>query len=550
MRNFAAFACACALAVAACAQKPPSFDAARLSADVKELSSDAYEGRSPDSPGEAKTVEYLTRAFKDAGLAPGGDLKDGQRAWTQAVPLGRFEITGPVKISATVGGETLDLAQGEQISVRAAMNGATAVKVENVPLVFVGYGVSAPERNWDDYKGVDLKGKIGLVLVNDPDFETGQGDFGGKAMTYYGRWTYKFEEAARRGAVGMLVVHETAPASYGWDTVKNSNTHTMFDIVRANPAASHALIEGWIQRDVTADLFRRSGLDFDALKKQAQTREFKPVELTGAAFSADYAVTSQVITSHNVVGRLEGAKRPGETVIYSAHWDHLGIVEPDADGDSINNGAVDNATGTAALMEMARAFAKGKRPDRSIVFLAVTAEERGLLGSEYYAANPLYPLATTVGVLNMDALSPMGPTRDFSMAGSAKLELLDRLVADAKAWDRHFAPDPKPEAGSFFRSDHFPFAKRGVPAISFDSGEDWVEGGVKAGKAAADDYTEKRYHQPGDEWDAKWPFTGMQRDLELLYKVGADLANSDAWPQWAPDSEFRAARDATSSERK
>jgi len=550
VKRILASAIGVALVLSACAQKTPEFDTARLSADVKELSSDAYEGRSPDSPGEQKTVEFLTRAFKDAGLSPGGDLKDGERAWTQAVPLGRFEITGPVKLTATAGGETLDWTQGEQVAVRAAMNGATAVKVDNVPLVFVGYGVNAPERDWDDYKGVDLAGKIGLVLVNDPDFETGEGDFGGKAMTYYGRWTYKFEEAARRGAVGMLVVHETAPASYGWDTVKNSNTHTMFDIVRENPAADHALIEGWIQRDVTADLFRRAGLDFDALKQQAQTRDFKPVELAGVTFSAEYAVSPQVITSHNVVGRIEGAKRPDETVIYSAHWDHLGIVEPDARGDTINNGAVDNAVGTAALVEMARAFANGPRPDRSVVFLAVTAEERGLLGSEYYAANPLYPLATTVGVLNMDALSPWGPTRDFSMAGSAKLELLDRLVADAKAWDRHFAPDPKPEAGSFFRSDHFPFAKRGVPAISFDSGEDWVEGGVAAGKAAADDYLEHRYHQPADEFDAKWPFTGLQRDLELLHKVGADLANSDQWPDWAPDSEFRAARDATSSERK
>jgi Zn-dependent M28 family amino/carboxypeptidase len=549
MRCAAAFACASALAVSSCAQKPPAFDTARLSADVKALSSDDFEGRSPDTPGETKTVDYITRAFEDAGLSPGGDLKDGQRAWTQAVPLGRFEITGPAKFAASIGGESFAWTQGEQISVRAAMNGATAVNIDDVPFVFVGYGVNAPERNWDDYKGVDLKGKIGIVLVNDPDFEAGKGDFGGKAMTYYGRWTYKYEEAARRGAVGMLVVHETGPASYGWETVKNSNTHTMFDIVRTEPAASHTLVEGWIQRDVTADLFRRAGLDFDTLKQQAQTRDFKPVEVKGAGFSAEYAVSSQVITSHNVVGRLEGAGRPGETVIYSAHWDHFGTVEADARGDRINNGAIDNATGTAALMELARAFAKGRRPDRSIVFLAVTAEERGLLGSEYYAANPLYPLATTVGVLNMDSLSPWGPTRDFSMAGSAKLELLDRLVTDAKAWDRHFAPDPKPEAGSFFRSDHFPFAKRGVPAISFDSGEDRVDGGVAAGKAAADEYLEHRYHQPADEWDAKWPFTGMQRDLELLYKVGADLANSDQWPDWAPDSEFRAARDATSSER-
>ena len=549
MKYLVALASGTALALASCVQKPPAFDTDRLSADVKALSSDAFEGRGPDTPGEIKTVEYITRGFKDAGLSPGGDLKHGQRTWTQVVPLGRFEITGPVKLEASVGGETLPWTQGEEIAVRAAMTGATAVKVDNVPLVFVGYGVNAPERGWDDYKGVDLKGKIGIVLVNDPDFETGQGDFGGKAMTYYGRWTYKYEEAARRGAAGMLVVHETAPASYGWETVRNSNTKTMFDIVRANPAADHTLIEGWIQRDVAADLLRRAGLDFDALKKQAQTRDFRPVELKGAGFSAQYGVSPQVITSNNVVGRLEGTKRPDETVIYSAHWDHFGIGEPDASGDRIMNGAVDNATGTAALIEMARAFAHGKRPDRSVVLLAVTAEERGLLGSEYYAENPLYPLATTVAVLNMDALSPWGPTRDFSISGSAKLELLDRLVADAKAWDRRYTPDARPEAGSFFRSDHFPFAKRGVPAVSFDSGEDRVEGGVAAGKAATEEYLKDRYHQPADEWDAKWPFTGLQRDLELLYKVGADLANSDQWPDWASDSEFRAARDGSAAER-
>jgi len=550
VKYFVAFAFGAAVVLSSCAQKPPAFDTDRLSADVKTLSSDAFEGRGPGTAADDKTVEYITREFKEAGLSPGGDLKDGQRAWTQAVPLGRFEITGPVKLATSVGGETLTWSQGEQIAIRAAMTGATAVKVDDVPLVFVGYGVNAPERNWDDYKGIDLKGKIGIVLVNDPDFETGQGDFGGKAMTYYGRWTYKYEEAARRGAVGMLVVHETKPASYGWETVKNSNTITMFDIVRASPAADHTLIEGWIQRDVAADLLRRAGLNFDALKKQAQTRDFKPVELRGAGFSAEYAVSSQVITSHNVVGRLEGARRPDETVIYSGHWDHLGIGDPDARGDRINNGAVDNATGIAALIEMGRAFAHGKRPDRSIVFLAVTAEEKGLLGSEYYAANPLYPLATTAAVLNMDALSPWGPTRDFSISGSAKLELLDRLVADAKAWDRRYTPDPRPEAGSFFRSDHFPFAKRGVPAVSFDSGEDWVEGGVAAGKAAIEQYLKDSYHQPADEWSANWPFTGMQRDLELLHKVGADLANSDQWPNWAPESEFHAARDASAAERK
>lgn len=550
MKHLLAVAFSVSLLLSACAQKAPTFDTQRISDEVKTLSSDAFEGRGPDTPGEVKTVAYITEQFKAAGLSPGGDLLDGARSWTQAVPLGRFEITGPVKLSVTVGGETQTLTQGEEISVRAAMTGATAVKVDNVPLIFVGYGVTAPERQWDDYKGVDLKGKIGIVLVNDPDFESGQGDFGGKAMTYYGRWTYKYEEAARRGAVGMLVVHETAPASYGWATVKNSNTNTMFDIVRANPSDTHPLIEGWIQRDVAADLLRRAGLDFDALKKEAQTREFKPVELKGAGFSADYAVSSQVITSHNVVGRLVGAKRLDETVIYSGHWDHLGIGAPDARGDRINNGAVDNATGIAALIELGRAFARGPRPDRSVVFLALTAEEKGLLGSEYYASNPLYPLATTAGVINIDAVSPWGPTRDFSISGSAKLDLLDQLIAAAKAQNRTYSPDAKPEAGSFFRSDHFPFAKRGVPAVSIDSGNDWVDGGLAAGEAESEDYSKNRYHQPADEWNAKWPFTGMQRDLELVYKVGSDLANSTQWPDWAPDSEFRAARDASAAERK
>ena len=535
---------------AALAAETPKFDPQRLSDEVKTLSSDEFEGRGPATAGETKTIDYVVAQMKAAGLQPGGDLKDGQRAWTQAVPLKRAQIEGTPTLSVAVGGKSQALSQGGEIAVRAALDGSTSVSIANAPLVFAGYGVKAPERDWDDFKGVDLKGKIAVVLINDPDFESGAGDFGGKAMTYYGRWTYKYEEAARQGALGLLIVHETDPASYGWATVKNSNTNTMFDVVRDRPGATHPTMEGWIQRDFAVDLFKRSGLDFEALKRQAQTRDFKPVELKGATLSANYKVKSDVITSQNIVGRVDGAQRPDETVIYSAHWDHLGVGAPDAKGDKIYNGAVDNATGTAALIEMGRAFAHGPKPQRSVVFLAVTAEEKGLLGSEYYSSKPLYPLAKTVAVINTDALDPTGPSRDFTTSGSAKQELLDELIDLAKGWNLSYVTDPKPEAGHFFRSDHFPFAKRGVPAISFGSGDDKVDGGRAAGEAAQQAYTADRYHQPADQWEASWTFTGMARDLELLYALGNGLANSKRWPNWSQDSEFRAARDATSAERK
>ncbi|SOD22691.1 Zn-dependent amino- or carboxypeptidase, M28 family [Variovorax sp. YR752] len=542
----------CSAASALAADPPaPRFDPQRLSQIVKTVSGDDFEGRAPATPAEAKTVDYLVAQFKAAGLAPGGDLEGGRRGWTQSVPLVKTEFHGTPRLMLQVGAHSDALVQGEQIAVRAALDGSTTVAIQQAPLVFVGYGVSAPERRWDDYKGVDLKGKIAVVLVNDPDFETGSGDFGGKAMTYYGRWTYKFEEAARRGALGVLIVHETAPAAYGWATVKNSNTATMLDIEREKPAAVHPKLEGWIQREVAVDLLRRSGLDFEAQKKLAQTREFQPQLLKDASLSAEYAIDRQVIVSKNVVGRIEGRKRPGETVIYSAHWDHLGVGAPDARGDKIYNGAVDNGTGLAALIEMSRAFASAPRkPERSVVFLAVTAEERGLLGSEYYGAKPLYPLARTVAVINMDALGPEGPARNFSTSGSAASQLQDLLVEQAKGFGLAYAPDPHPEAGYFFRSDHFSFAKRGVPALSFASGNDLVEGGLAAGEAASKAYTAERYHQPADEWRADWSFTGMAHDLPLLYRVGETLANSRRWPEWGQGSEFRAIREASRGERR
>jgi len=535
------------------ADKPayaPTFDGKRLSQEVKTLSSDEFEGRAPATAGETKTVAYVVEQMKAAGLEPGGDLKNGKRAWTQAVPLARAQISGTPDLSLSIAGKTQRLTQGEEITVRAPLDGSKSVSLANLPLVFCGYGVKAPERKWDDFKGIDLHGKIMVVLINDPDFESGVGDFGGKAMTYYGRWTYKYEEAARQGAAGILIVHETEPAAYGWATVKNSNTSTMFDIVRDHPEREHTKVEAWIQRDLAVDLFKRAGLNFETLKKQAQTRDFKPVALNDTTFSASFAVDQSVITSQNILGRVVGGKRPDEVIIYTAHWDHLGVGAADAKGDKIYNGAVDNATGTAALIEMGRAFAHGPKPERSIVFLNVTAEERGLLGSEYYAANPLYSLAKTVADINTDALNPAGPARNFSQSGNAQSGLLDLLIADAKAAGLQFNPDPHPETGGFFRSDHFPFAKRGVPALSFGSGDDLVDGGKAAGDVARKDYISNHYHQPSDEWQAGWTFASMTHDLPVLYRVGSDLANSTQWPNWSADSEFRATRDATAAERK
>jgi Zn-dependent M28 family amino/carboxypeptidase len=535
-------------AVPLAAQSTATFSTQRLSQHVQTLGSDAFEGRAPATAGETKTVAYLSDQFAKAGLEPGGDVVNGKRRWTQAVPLLRSEFTAPPQISVNVAGKATPLTQGEQIAVRAPTNGDKAMNIAGAPLVFVGYGVKAPERGWDDFKGQDMRGKVMVVLVNDPDFEGGEGDFGGKAMTYYGRWTYKYEEGARQGAKGVLVIHETEPASYGWATVKNSNTNAMFDIVRQNPAAEHPPLEGWIQRDLAAQLFAASGTSFEAMKAAARRKDFRPVPLK-ADLTVRGDAKTEVITSHNVVGLLRGAQRPDETVIYTAHWDHLGIGLPDATGDRIYNGAIDNGTGLAHLIEQARAFASGPRPQRSVVFLAVTAEEKGLLGSEYYAANPLYPAGKTAGVINTDVMGVLGPARDFTVRGNQKFGLLDILVEEAAKRGRRYTPDPHPETGGFFRSDHFTLAKTGVPALSFSPGQDLVSGGVARAEAWSKMYTDKMYHQPADEYSPDWDFTGMAVDAELLHAVGLRLANSCDWPNWSPDSEFRAARDRTDAER-
>ena len=525
-----------------------SFSPQRLAEVDKTISADDFQGRGVNTPAERKTVNYIIDQFRSAGLQPGGDLVNGKRRWTQDVPLLQTELTGDPIVTVQTPGAAMRLTQGNEIAVRSPQNGQNQISIANAPLVFVGYGVSAPERNWDDFKGQDVKGKVIVVLVNDPDFEGGEGDFGGRAMTYYGRWTYKYEEAARRGAAGVKVVHETAPASYGWNTVKNSNTNVQFDIVRQNPAAEHTPFETWIQRDVAVRLFRNAGLDFEAAKQAAKRRNFQPIDLKSTV-SASANANVSTITSHNVVGMLPGKKYPDETVIYSAHWDHLGVGKPDANGDNIYNGAVDNGTGISQLIEQARAFTRGPRPDRSVVFLAVTAEEKGLLGSEYYATHPLYPLAKTAGVLNTDSMGVWGPEKNFSISGTARLDLLDDLIAEGKREGRYFTPDPHPESGGFYRSDHFSFAKQGVPAISFKPGNDLVTGRTARGEALAADYTTKRYHQPDDEFNPQWDFRGMAQDGNLLHLLGLRLANSREWPNWSSDSEFRATRDQSAAER-
>ena len=544
--------CATALSLAASpvlAASTGPFSPQRLSDIDKYISSDAFEGRGPATRAETKTIDYIAEELKEAGVQPAGDMVNGQRSWFQTVPLLKSEFASPPTFTLNLGnGQSMPLTQGDQIALRAPMNGASTINLANVPLLFVGYGVTAPERNWDDFKGQDVRGKLIVVLINDPDFEGGEGDFGGKAMTYYGRWTYKYEEAARRGAAGVLIVHETDPAAYGWNTVKNSNTNTMFDIVRQNPAGQHPLFESWIQRSLAQQIFAASGLDFDKAKAAAKRRGFQPIPLKATLSSQGQAQVS-TINSHNVVGYVPGKTHPDETVIYSAHWDHLGIGKPDDRGDTIYNGALDNGTGIAQLIEQARAFAHEPRTDRSVVFLAVTAEEKGLLGSEYYAQNPIFPAAKTAGVLNTDGGAIYGPAKNFTISGNAKLGLLDLLIAEGKKQGRYYSPDPHPEAGHFYRSDHFSFAKVGVPAISFGDGNDLVNGGIKRGEALGKEYVEKHYHQPSDEWSASWDFSGMAEDANLLHIVGRDLANSRSWPDWGADSEFRAVRDKSAAER-
>ncbi|SEK38772.1 Zn-dependent amino-or carboxypeptidase, M28 family [Pseudoxanthomonas sp. GM95] len=547
MRGCLAVSCLLVLGLPVAAQEVPGggIGAEALSRHVAELSSDAYAGRAPATDGERRTVDYLVAQFKRDGLQPGGE----RGGWTQDVTLVRAEVQGQPVATVRVGGQASTWRNGEDVTLQS-LYPATHIALQDAPLVFVGYGVNAPERHWDDYKGVDLAGKVAVVLINDPDFETPQpGAFDGKGMTYYGRWTYKYEELARKGAAGVLIVHETAPAAYGWATVKSSGTSPLFDIPRDNAAQYHTRLRGWLQRDAAVALFKHAGLDFEALKAKAQRADFKPVELGDARLSTVFEVKREQVTSHNVIAKLPGAQRPSESVIYSAHWDAYGIGAPDEAGDAVRHGAVDNATGVAAVLELARVFAAGPRPARTTLFMALTAEEKGLLGATYYAAHPLMPLARTAAVINIEMLSPDGPTRDIASWGRGRVSLEHDLAMAAKARGKAYSPDPNLEAGFFYRADHFAFAQKGVPAITVGAGLDRVDGGVAKGKALRDAYFARCYHQPCDKVTARWDASGQAQDVTILYDLGRDIANGDAWPVWQADSEFSGARAASADAR-
>lgn len=510
-------------------------------ASVKALASDAFEGRKPGQPGEAKALAWIEAQYRQLGLKP------GPGGYRQAVPL--VEITAEPSAELKVHGSAGDarFAYGEDMVVwtRRVKDAST---VTDSPLVFVGHGIHAPEYGWDDYAGIDMHGKTALILVNDPGYRDAK-LFKGRKMTYYGRWSYKYEEAMRQGADAALIVHQTGPAAYGWDVVRNSNSGPLLEPDAADGHAKRVAIEGWVTLEATRKLFAMAGQDFDALEKSATTPGFRAVPL-GLSASVGVHNTVRHANSANVVGILPGARHPDEYVLYMAHWDHFGKAQDAKPGeDAIYNGAVDNATGVAAILEIAKAFRAGPRPDRSIVFLAVTAEEQGLLGSAYYGQNPLYPLAKTAAAFNIDALHPVGRTRDIEVIGYGASEL-EQILKEAAARDgRVLRPDSQPEKGYFFRSDHFNLAKVGVPALYLKNGIDSKShpaGWIEEWEA---DYVAHRYHKPADEYDPAWDVSGSLEDLRLLHAVGAQVAGQRHWPAWYPDSEFRAVREASAASR-
>ncbi|PSR54920.1 peptidase M28 [Adhaeribacter arboris] len=523
-----------------------SFTADAILKHTKVLASDAYEGRAPGTKGEDSTVAYLTRQFKQLGLAPGNP----NGTYIQDVPL--YGFAAQPTASFTANGKKINLSFPNDY-VAFSHQYKPRVTVTNSDMVFVGYGIVALEYGWDDYKGVDVKGKTIVMLINDPPIPDGSDTskldgklFGGRAMTYYGRWTYKYEIASEKGAAAAIIIHETGPAGYPYEVVSGSNSRENVDIQTPDKNAGQVAVKSWITTDKAKELLAASGQDFAALKKMALQKDFKPVALPAKA-NFDLKLTLRELKSRNVIAKLEGSdpKLKNEFVVYTAHWDHLG-KDPKLTGDQIYNGALDNATGTAGLLELAEAYKKlPETPKRSILFLAVTSEEKGLLGSKYYAANPLYPLNKTLADINMDVLNAYGRTKDVIIIGYGNSTLDDILAQAAQTQSRKIVPEATPEKGSFYRSDHFEFAKQGVPALYAESGEEAVDKPQDYFRKKAEAYTANDYHKVTDDVKTDWDFSGAIQDLQLYFIVGYDVAQGNTYPEWKPGTEFKAKREAT-----
>ena len=519
----------------------PEISAEDFAAHIKVIASDEFGGRKPGSDGETKTTQYLREQFQRLGLEPGNGS-----SYFQTVPMVETRAdTATSKMTIKLGDQTMPLSFGEQM-VLSTRTGQATVKVSDSPLLFVGYGVNAPEAGWNDYAGVDVKGKTVVMLINDPGFHNNDSTlFQGRRMTYYGRWTYKFEEAARQGAAAAIIMHDTAGAAYGWDVVKNSWSGSQFDLPAGEEPGPRLPMQGWITGEVASKLFSQVGLDVLALRDAAGKRGFRAVPLGNAKLDAELHSTISQSQSRNVVARLRGSKYPDEAIVYTAHWDHLG-THADEPGDNIYNGAIDNATGVAGVLEIAEQFTvQDPKPERSVVFLFVTLEESGLLGSAYYAAHPVVPLAKTVAVVNIDAMPVVGLTRDLVVVGLGNSELEDVLRPITDRQRRVLTEESAPEKGQFFRSDHFSFAKAGVPALYAKGGVDHIEKGREYGIAMTDDYTAKRYHKSADNFDPEWDLRGIVQDLNALYGVGKVLSSNRAWPNYREGNAFKAVRDAS-----
>ncbi len=527
------------------AEKPAAATSAEITAeDLKKhiaiLASDEFEGRAPATPGGEKTREYIAGEYRRLGFEPlnGTYFQDVPMVEAALDPSASY-----LKFATPAGEQALAY---KTDYVMATKRVEESVGFEASDVIFVGYGAVAPEYQWNDFEGVDVKGKTILILVNDPGFATKDPAlFNGNAMTYYGRWTYKFEEAARQGAAGAFIIHDTAPAAYGWNVVQGSWTGPQLDLQRADDGASRAIAEGWLSNDAARALLASAGLDLDQLMEAAKTRGFKAVPLNGVKASAHLTSAIRRSADANVVGVLKGSEAPDEYVLYMAHWDHLGVNPTEEGEDKIFNGAVDNATGVAAILEIAEKFAgRETRPRRSILLAAVTGEESGLLGSAYLGENPIVPLKDIVGGVNIDAVLPAPAAKDLIVIGSGASDLEDILAEAAAKRDQRLTPDPEPEKGYFYRSDHVSLAKKGVPMLYAKSGMDQSDGGEAAGMAISDEYRAKRYHGVADEFSADWQMQSIVDTAEILYETGARVADSDDWPNWREGNEFRALRDA------